>query len=219
MVNWEFERDRKNPELLDMKSATAIIEAKQFERLVKWPLGWKYKAQLLLKASEHIFDIYDAAYKRDLERFLDESSSDILEGEELEDFLNSQLLSTSLLLKGFAIENLIKGIIYSQDPNRLIEDDKGLYLDGKIKHHRLDELYLLAGLAKNKNAIDPETNEILEILEEVILWQGRYPIPLNLEQYKQKKQIPDSLRDPKKINDLCIRLYSILNKIPTPRTH
>lgn len=224
MVDWEFKRDRNNPDLLDMKSAESVMTARQYECLVKWPLSWKHNAQLLLIAGEKIFEAYDAAYKRNLEKDLavpfGQNDSHNLEGEELEDFLVSQLLPIRLLLKGFAVENLLKGIIYSQNPDRLKEDDKNLYLDGEIKHHRLDELYSFAELAKNIDAIDPETKEILEALEKIILWQGRYPVPLNLEQFKQKKQIPDSLRrDSKKINELCVRLFDTLNKIPNPPTH
>jgi hypothetical protein len=87
MVNWEYKRDRDNPELLDMKSADAIMKARQFECSVKWPLLWKFEAQLLLIAAEQIFNSYDAAFKRDLTRFLAEpferpSSSHILDGED-----------------------------------------------------------------------------------------------------------------------------------------
>jgi len=148
-----------------------------------------------------------------------QDKSHILEGEDLEDFLDSELLPISLLLSGLAVENLLKGIIYSQNPDRLLEDDRNLFLDGKITHHCLDDLYLKAGLAKNKDALDSETKEILKMLEQIILWQGRYPVPLNLEQFKQKKQIPESLRTPKKIIELCERLFAILDKIPNPPTH
>lgn len=223
MVNWEYMQDKDNPELLDMKSVEAIMNAIQFEALVKLPSMWRIEAQLLLIAAEQIFNSYDAAHKRILERDLAEPigkpSSRILVGEEEDDFWKSNLLPISLLLKGFAVENLLKGIIYSQDSNRLQEDDKNLYLDKAITHHRLNELYLISGLAKNRDTIDPETKEILEVLEQIIIWQGRYPVPLNLEQYRQKKRISKNLENPEKINDLCNRLFGVLNMIPHLPTH
>jgi hypothetical protein len=221
MVNWEYKRDKNNPELLDEKSAEDVMIAEQFECLVKWPLSWKDNARLLLISGEIIFKAYNDAHKRDLERFLaepwgqNEAISHDLEGDELEDALLSRLLPISLLLKGYAVEDLLKGIIYSRNPDGLKENDENLYLDGKITNHNLDEYYVAAGMAKNKDAIDPETKEILSILEQCIRWQGRYPVPRNTEQLRQTKKIPDSLRrDSEKINGLCVRLFTILNGIP-----
>jgi hypothetical protein len=219
MVNWEIKRDRNNPDLIDENSLDDVLSARQFECSVRWPLYWKDKANLLLRAAEKIFVAYDAAYKRELERDLAVVESHDMEGEELEDFLDSRLLEICLLLKGYAVENLLKGIIFSQNRDRLKESDYGSYLDGEITKHHLDELYVCAELAKNKDAIDPETKEILKILENMAVWQGRYPTALNLERNKQKKQIPNSLRDQGKINELCIRLFGVLNDIPTPPTH
>jgi hypothetical protein len=223
MVNWDVKRDRNNPDLVNEKSLEDVLKARQFECLVKWPLNWKLKAQLLLIAAEKIFAAYDAAYKRDLERILavpfgQKGGSHTMEGEELEDFLDSQLLPICLLLKGFAVENLIKGIIFSKNPKLL--DDKTLCLDGDITNHDLCDLYAeKAGLAKNKESIDPETKEILVALEQIIRWQGRYPTPKNIEIFRQMKQIPNSLKDQKKVNELCWQLFAILNKIPNPPTH
>ena len=214
MMDWEFKRNRDDPELLDIKSAEAIWEAKQYERLVKWTIGWRVQALLLFTASEHIFAISNAASKR-----MDNESSREFEGNESQDFIDSQLLPIALLLKGYAVENLIKGIIYSRHPDRCKEDENGLWLDGKLTNHCLSELYVAAGLAKNKDAIASEIKEILEILEKVIIWQGRYPVPLNLERYKQKIQFTDKLRNLKELNDLCIQLFTLLKTIPNSNTH
>lgn len=183
MVNWEIKRDRNNPDLMDEKSFDDVFSARQFECSVRWPLYWKDKALLLLRAAEKIFIVYDAANKRYLERSLVESHE--MEGEELEDFIDSRLLEICLLLKGYAVENLLKGIIFSQDRNRLKENDNGLWLDNEItRSHSLGQLYVFANLAKNIDAIDPGTKEILNILESMVLWQGRYPTALNLERNK-----------------------------------
>ena len=160
--------------------------------------------------------------ERDIESFKkNESTSRTLEGQELEDSLDSQLMPVCLLLVGYAIENLIKGIIYSRKPELLIEEDKNLKLSEKLKKHELAELYACkyVGLVKNSETIDRDTKEILDVLQQFIIWQGRYPVPLNLQQLRNKKTIPLSLRDPKKINELSERLLSILDKIPQPSTH
>ena len=225
MVDWEVKRDKNNPDLCDRKSLEAFLEAKNFERLAKWPVSWKFQAQILLIASQKIFDVYEAAYKRELERDLavpfgkSENESQALDGKELDDFLDSQLLPVCLLLQGFAIENLLKGIIFSKYPERVIETDKNLFLDGQMTNHDLCSLYKEAGLAKDTDAIDSETKKILKTLEQFSVWGGRYSIPKNLEQYKQKNMIPEILKNPKKVYGLYRRLFSILNDIPHPPTH
>jgi hypothetical protein len=186
-------------------------------------LNWKFKAQLHLIAAEKIFEAYDAADKRELKKFLEvpfgNHESHAMEGEELNDFLDAQLLPICLLLEGFAVENLLKGIIYSQEQNRLLEDDKNLKLTEDLTHHRLCDLYKDAKLAKSIDEIDSETKEILKVLEQFISWRGRYPVPINLQQLKNSKQIPDTLKNTKKVIELCTKLFQILNDIPNPPTH
>lgn len=212
MVDWEFKRDRHNPDLLDMKSAKAILAAEQFECSVKWPLNWKFKAHILLIAIEKIFAAYDEACKHEFEELIGQHESE-------DDFIDTNLLPVCLLLEGLAVENLLKGIIYSRDPDLVIESKKNLELADNFIHHKLCDLYVSAELARNIKGIDPETKEILRVLEQFVVWRGRYPVPLNLQELKNAKPIPENLKNPNKVIKLCAKLFKILNDIPNPPTH
>lgn len=135
-VNWKY---RSNGELLDQESAKEVDDAEQFQCTVLWPSGWRHQARLLMRAALKLLqdceDANDRTRKRDDEEFdrimcgEQVPSSRTLEGQELEDHLDSQSGLIGLLLVGYAIENLLKGIIFSQDPVRLTEN---LELDRKF---------------------------------------------------------------------------------------
>jgi hypothetical protein len=83
-----------------------------------------------------------------------------------------------------------------------------------------------AGLAKSISEIDRETKEILNWLKHYIIWRGRYAIPLNLQEYKNRKSIPSCLQSPDKTNlnierlkTLTEQLIGELDKVPMPSTH
>jgi len=232
MVNWEIKRDKKDRDLVDLKSLDDVLQAKQFEAIALWPSSWKFKAIGLHYVADKLFRAYKAANDRewartaeDLKREHPSSWGHVLEGQELEDSLDMIAgFSIYLLLTGYAIENLIKGIIYSKDPNKLEEDDKNLRFKRSLVHHHLANLYVEAGLATSNAKIDHDTKEILDYLEEFITWRGRYNLPLNLQQAKNKKPLPSCISRggeliPDKINELIGQLISELDKIPIPPTH
>jgi hypothetical protein len=221
MVDWEFKRDPSNRDLLDWKSAEAVLEAEQFECCALWPLMWKSKAQGLLVAADKIYQAYYNADKREMAR-LDSGNytNGTPKGQELEDSLDTMyLFPIFLLLVGYAIENLLKGIIYSKNPDLIVETNKNLELNKNLRCHKLTKLYKEVAKVTELTALDNETEEILIILEQCVIWQGRYSLPLNLQQFKNKKQISSSQMNIKKINALISQISSVLNKIPNPPTH
>lgn len=199
---------------------------RQFEANALWPGSWKLRATYLLYVAGKLFRAYKAAHDREWARDRDSAEGcHKLAGQELEDFLDINAGGAIyLLLMGYAIENLIKGIIYSKNPTMLEEDDKTLRLKKSLAHHQLANLYVEAGLAASRDAIDYDTKEILDYLEEFITWRGRYNLPLNLQQAKNAKQLPCCMHHggelfPDKIDDLVAELISELDKIPNPPTH
>jgi len=232
MVDWEYKPDKNNSMLLDMKSAREVDQARQFEATALWPSAWKSKARDLRYVADKLFRAYKAANDREwarideaLKRKQPSSGGHILKGQELEDHLDVITgFSIYLLLTGYAIENLIKGIIYSKTPGKLEEDDKNLRLKKNLVNHKLADLYVEARLANSKDTIDHDIKEILDFLEEFITWRGRYNLPLNLQQAKNAKPLPSCISRggelvPDKINELIEQLISELDKIPVPPTH
>lgn len=87
---------------------------------------------------------------------------------------------TYFLLLGLAIENLIKGILISENP-KLIEN-------GRISSE-ISSGHNLVKLSKKIISIQFTLNEmeIFEILSDVIPYWGKYPIPKNFTQLKDEK--------------------------------
>ncbi|MHB8581443.1 MAG: hypothetical protein ACYDA4_16485 [Ignavibacteriaceae bacterium] len=84
---------------------------------------------------------------------------------------NTPSISRSyLLLAGFAIENVLKGIIIADDPSQ-INSGK---LSSELKSHSLSKLASkINGMVFTKDEI-----KLLKMLEKIIPYWGRYPIPL-----------------------------------------
>ena len=78
-----------------------------------------------------------------------------------------------ILLAGFALENLVKGLLVAADPS-LITSGK---LDQRLKSHRLVDL----ARSLRQFALSTEEAEFCEMAEGAIPYWGRYPVPLSLE--------------------------------------
>lgn len=170
--------------------------------------SWKMSALTLLRASDKIYEDYIAANQRERERDITETQeSQELHGQELEDLWDMQLYPVYLLLVGYAVENLIKGIIFSRDPNLLVSGEK---LSNNHTNHSLVDLFKKTGLS-----MDDDIEEILIGLRQFIVWKGRYSIPKNINIYMNEREFPKILYDRKKIEDFIIYLISQLNKIPS----
>ncbi len=78
-----------------------------------------------------------------------------------------------LMLYGYAIENLCKGVIVgsisAKDRRRLREEGR---LPKQLKTHNLLRLVKSTGLE-----VDLEDEDILRRMERSTLWEGRYPVP------------------------------------------
>jgi len=167
MVDWEIKRDLKNEDLIDRKSMEAVLIAEQFECNALWHLMWKSTAIGLLTAADKVYNAYSDANKREMARYNWNYNGGILKGQELQGFLDTAyLFPIYLLLLGYAIENLLKGILYSKCPELLDETDKGLKLNlqklnQSLKGHELTLLYKEAAKLTDLAALDTETKDIL----------------------------------------------------------
>lgn len=221
-VNWEF---RAIGELLDQESAKEVFDAEQFQCHILWPSGWRSKAHLMMRAALKLLqkcaDANERTVKRDDEDFKRRMSGEqvpgsrTLEGQELEDHYDFLSGPIGLLLAGYAIENQLKGIIFSQSPELLSEN---LELDRRFTHHELDKLYRDAGFASSLEEMDDETRKILNWLTQIVVWQGRYMVPLNFEDFIDKKPAPGR-EGTDKLIALYIKLDDKLSQISIPPTH
>ena len=132
------------------------------------------------------------------------------------------LLPTFLLLYGFAIENVSKGLLVAKDAS-VVES----VIKWKVKGggHDLRELYTATGLL-----VATDEQELLDALTQAVLWAGRYPVPKNHENKPEfgiflgplfKKPEIDSLVDNfSKLKKLCDKLYlRAMNDYPENETY
>ncbi len=160
------------------------LKARQFEAGARYPISWKSVSLTLKHAADRLYDLYHDATIRFLEELVKSErveGSRILEGQELEDYRDGQLISVYFLLMGYAIENLLKAILMIQHPEYFKPDQKLV----DIQSHDL------AGLCSRcKIDVQQDETNLLKKLTTYILWQGKYPIPLELEKMWPKRQ-PD----------------------------
>lgn len=235
MVDWKITRVDENGKL-DLEAFRKRQDSVQYEAKVLMPGSWKAQAGILLHAADKLFQVYDAAETREQARDLAEyeytkQTGKIYQMDSKErecwsnDFEDTMLLPVFLLLVGYAIENLIKGIMYGRHPKLLEETDDNLKL--AIRCHELSELYRIAMDLKGLTEIELCTREILDWLTQYVIWKGRYTIPVTLEQLaKSPKKTPACLNYPDRVNlnteplnALIDHLVTELDKVPFPPTH
>ncbi len=137
-----------------------------FERDGKSLYSWKRKAQSLKKAADIIWE-YFIKYIR-LGEGKDAKTRYALA------LVNLDIAEVSLMIYGLAIENLVKGIIISENPE-LIKNGK---IDKRLISHNLSKL-----LSEVNVTLKKDEKEMILILEDHIKWKSKYPISKNSKQY------------------------------------
>ena len=112
-----------------------------------------------------------------------------------------------LLLVGFSIENYAKAVSIKFDPN--------VTENGKLK--RLKRHDLLGLLSDIDFILSSEEEELVERLEQFVLWAGRYPVPTNAKNVSPKKRRHPGLGDfliysTNKDSELCSSLLDRLDE-------
>ncbi|HOE71189.1 MAG TPA: hypothetical protein PLR56_01515 [Brevefilum sp.] len=142
------------------------------------PIRWKFKALKLKHAADRLYNrSLDAFYN--WEEFVNSEHNeyDLLEGDKVidQDFYftyDMELLMVYYLLIGFAFENLIKAHIIK---NKVyLKKSKALKFPNILKDHDLVNL-----CKKAKLEISQKESTLLNNISEFVIWEGRYPIPIN----------------------------------------
>ncbi len=172
------------PEIEDLINEN--IRTKQFEWGAKLPMSWWFTSLGLKHAADRLYDLYYEAHERDHRRSLEEvrsgkmrEGSRRLEGKELEDSWDGMLIRPYRLLVGYAVENLLKGILMVQHPENLKPSG---HVTG-IKGHDLVSICSCCGIA-----LTQEESDLLRKLTRSIVWQGKYPVPLDRNHMPPRKQ-------------------------------
>jgi len=157
-----------------MKSEKEIEELADRLSLNTTPYDWLSKAHKVKQSAEILFDKLDTEQTEHDEKF-----------EQTADFtLESPDWGVAMMLVGFAIENLLKGLLVST-------------LDIKERPKRLRDLgfqnHDLQGMIDNlpddlKPALDDSEKRVIEPLEHAVFWRGRYPSPTDARKHISKEQ-------------------------------
>ena len=90
-----------------------------------------------------------------------------------------------MLMYGLAFENIIKGLLISEEPT--------LLQGGKLSKHLLGHnLIKLAGGLQSIQ-LDDKERELLALLSDVVPYHGRYPVPRNAQDLKPEKYISEDI--------------------------
>ncbi len=197
----------------------------------KSPSSWFRNADRHKRAADILYEIAHTAHERQMARALKEfkrtkaemkkqgltsrSESRTLEGVELSDFLDSELLSEYLLLVGYALECIFKGCLLVMRPKLIKNNEK---LDRVITTHKLVQL-----CRDCKITLSPLEQQVLDIITWHVEWR-KYPVPKKLknmpspvEPNQRPLDIPGSPFHERKlqtlVDELYMRGYKLLEKL------
>jgi len=127
------------------------------------PSSWLEYAEELRDAAELIWKEADEGFR--LELTLDSCHQPINDPTRI-----SKVSRTYMLLAGFALENVIKGLLVAAEPHHV----NGGVLSGELRSHKISSLVFKL---KEFHISDPEL-EFCNAVSAAIPYWGRYPIPL-----------------------------------------
>ena len=159
-----------------------VEERRKFAFLAacRWPISWLIPASRHKRGADILYEIAHEANERELSQFLarakdgrlDGSMSKTLEGQELIDYLNTELIGDYFLLAGYAIECVLKGYLLALRPE-LVNDEE-----------RLDKLILTHDLCKLCHecaiVLSQEEQDLLNLITHHIVW-GKYAAPKKVD--------------------------------------
>jgi hypothetical protein len=158
------------------------------------PGVWELRANNLKRAADNAYEIcYDAIIR---------IGQCAKEGGEQnpQDHQDVLVIKVYYLLMGYALENLLKGILIMRKPEKYVQQGS---LKG-LKTHKLVKLFEDCRLP-----VDPETKKLLEKLTLHIKWQGRYPVSLRAEDMELDSY---NLGAGRKIQEELDQLYELVSQ-------
>lgn len=144
--------------------ASGELKSRLFEDTVKEPSSWLRTAQSLKLAAELVID--GPLYKSHF--MLMRGEDMVIPIPEDEVFAKHDLLLVHMMLAGFAVENLVKGIIVAKK----LASAKSGELDKRLSKHDLLKLCEQAGI---EIQLDETEKNLLKRLSTYTVWAGRYP--------------------------------------------
>lgn len=141
------------------------------------PENWQNLADELRSAAEILWHKHESSLRIEVVQ----SESAVLNA-----LTVSAISRPYLLLAGFAIENLIKGMLVAGDPSLI---NKGS-MDKMLKTHKLVKLAELLPIL----SLDEDERHFCEVAESAIPYWGRYPIPLEFNGVMPEVRLTPALR-------------------------
>lgn len=149
-------------------------------RFAQSPMSWLLTAETLIDAATQTYftaaeqaEKFEAASQTATEKAtaaLDGSENGIASEEILE---AEPKFLPAFMLYGFALENLLKGVLVARDAN--------LVGDKKINVPKTHDLVALADLAKI--SLSTTQRDLLKRLSTITTWSGRYPAAVSIEDF------------------------------------
>lgn len=194
----------------------------------QWPAGWLHAAERHKLAADTLYKVASRADARYLKRLLAEfkrgpaqrTTSREISGRELLDIRQSELFLDYLLLAGYALECLTKGLLMAKDPG--LAHNKAKRKE-QVTIHDLEKLCARCGIE-----LSPLERTLVKVMTRHIEW-GKYPAPLALDQTPSPIDTDDqsakTLRIPnpfhedqirKAVDSLFLRLAKLLAACKTP---
>ena len=165
------------------------LEAKEFRKALfkagQQPSSWLSSAESLRDAAEIILqgEAKNAlSYSQEVEKAKEELAADPTVDASAEIRCEPPNYLPGQLLYGYALENVLKGLIIANDPSVANETK----LDDEIAKH---ELVDLAATAKFDC---PQEVDILKALTQLSVWAGRYPVARKLKDHTTIAPLSDS---------------------------
>ena len=140
-----------------------------------------------LEANEELFWVYSASSLWTAANILLEKEK---QRKHVSGILEPHLLSVSIMLVGFAIENLIKGVIAKEEG--ILKKRQEI----KEPHHDLLKLF-----KKIKFPLSLDEEKVVLVVKEYVMWAGRYPIPKKADQRPQSGLLIRAGRNRKKSSE------------------
>jgi hypothetical protein len=151
--------------------------SENFFHACRTPGRWLHRAAMHKYAADILYRIGFEASERSIARMLAEirsggpkSGARTLEGQELQDHIDQDLLQEYLLLAGYALECLTKGYLLAVLPE-LVDEKR---IDRTITTHDLPGLFHECGVQVTDSEL-----ELLKLMTRHIVW-GKYTAPLYL---------------------------------------
>jgi hypothetical protein len=162
--------------------AAVVLDPEEFKKLVfkaaQRPTAWLHSAERLRNAAEAILKHElpaEGLYFEALKIAEEEAAGNDAGHAEIKAIPPNY--PPAQLMYAYAIENVLKGLIVSKRPDLIREDKLARELTSNPPHN------LIKFAEKAKFEVDDDERRVLGALSQLAMWAGRYPLPLNREEF------------------------------------